>query len=140
MNDIRTFNFFKGGNATFTVTNAEGEHYTFKIRKPSESKPFYASLVDGLGSNGRFNYIGVFNPTKVASKTEVVKLTQKSRFAESSRQVTVLRWALRVIAFNWHLPEGYAIQHVGRCCCCGRRLTDPESINSGVGPECAKRF
>lgn len=28
----------------------------------------------------------------------------------------------------------------GRCSCCGRELTDPESISAGIGPVCAKRF
>ena len=30
------------------------------------------------------------------------------------------------------------IQHIGKCCKCGRPLTDPESIKLGVGPICAK--
>lgn len=28
----------------------------------------------------------------------------------------------------------------GRCCCCGRTLTDPNSIAAGIGPICADRF
>lgn len=28
----------------------------------------------------------------------------------------------------------------GRCCSCGRELTDPESIATGIGPVCAERF
>lgn len=28
----------------------------------------------------------------------------------------------------------------GRCCSCGRDLTDPESIEAGIGPRCAERF
>lgn len=28
----------------------------------------------------------------------------------------------------------------GRCCSCGRDLTDPESIERGIGPVCAQKF
>jgi len=28
----------------------------------------------------------------------------------------------------------------GRCCCCGRELTDPESIANGIGPICAEKW
>ena len=28
----------------------------------------------------------------------------------------------------------------GRCCSCGRELTDPASIDAGIGPICAQRF
>ena len=29
---------------------------------------------------------------------------------------------------------------IGRCGCCGRQLTDPDSIALGIGPECIKRY
>lgn len=28
----------------------------------------------------------------------------------------------------------------GRCCCCGRTLTNPVSIENGIGPICAERY
>lgn len=34
--------------------------------------------------------------------------------------------------------EGYA-SRTGRCARCGKRLTDPESVARGIGPECAKQ-
>jgi hypothetical protein len=34
------------------------------------------------------------------------------------------------------MPDGVVIWHEGRCGRCGRRLTVPESIESGYGPEC----
>ena len=37
------------------------------------------------------------------------------------------------------LPEGYEARHEGRCARCGRALTVPESIDSGFGPECARK-
>lgn len=31
------------------------------------------------------------------------------------------------------------VMHTGRCCACGRELTDPESIRLGIGPQCGGR-
>ena len=31
-------------------------------------------------------------------------------------------------------------QQTGICACCGRELTDPDSIERGIGPVCAERF
>jgi hypothetical protein len=30
--------------------------------------------------------------------------------------------------------------HEGKCCRCGRKLTVPASIASGIGPECATKI
>jgi hypothetical protein len=33
-NDVKHIDFFTAGNATFTVANPQGEHFTFKISRP----------------------------------------------------------------------------------------------------------
>lgn len=48
--------------------------------------------------------------------------------------------ALRKIAEN---PREAAVEHgrrTGRCACCGRTLTDPNSVAAGIGPQCAKKW
>ena len=40
-------------------------------------------------------------------------------------------------------PRGEAVKHgkaSGQCSCCGRRLTDPVSIEMGIGPICADNW
>lgn len=40
-------------------------------------------------------------------------------------------------------PSGFARvtgKRTGRCCCCNRELTDPESIAAGIGPVCAANW
>lgn len=40
-------------------------------------------------------------------------------------------------------PMGQAVMYgraVGRCSCCGRELTDPKSIEMGIGPICAEKW
>ncbi len=48
--------------------------------------------------------------------------------------------ALRALCEN---PSEYARmtgKATGRCCCCGRELTDPKSIEDGIGPICATKW
>jgi hypothetical protein len=134
-NKIKSVDFFKGGNALFTVGNSKGEHYTYKIRQPKgENKPFFVSLLTGPENTNDYTYLGIYNPN-----SHDVILTSKSKFNQESVPVKVIRWAIKIVVANKEFPAGYTIQHEGRCCRCGRTLTTPESIENGIGPECAKR-
>ena len=130
--------FFTGGNATFTVDNGQGVHYTFKIRQPKQRDerpmPFFASLLTGPDNENSYTYMGVMD------LFGNVRLTAKSRYNEDSTPVKVLRWALKHAFGDRQLPAGYQVRHEGRCGCCGRTLTVPASLATGVGPECAKRL
>jgi len=128
--------FFQGGRALFTVANGKGEHYTFKIRQPKgDNKPFFVSLLTGPNNEADYTYLGIYNPN--ANK---VFLTAKSKMNENSTPVKVINWAIGIVASGKTLPNGYSIAHEGKCCRCGRLLTDPTSIELGIGPECRKRF
>lgn len=128
-------NFFIGGNATFTVQNAAGEYYTYKVRQPKADMPHFASLLTGPDNENSFTYLGIVNP-----QTAEVRLTAKSKMNADSKPVKVIAWALRQVWAGKELPQGYQIRHEGKCGCCGRTLTTPESLDRGIGPECAKRF
>ena len=55
---------------------------------------------------------------------------------------TVAAVEARVAEFDAD-PLGAAVKYgklSGRCCSCGRDLTDPASIEAGIGPICQKRF
>jgi len=134
MNTINDIKFFQGGNALFTVGNNKGEHYTFKIRQPKgDNKPFFVSILTGPQNESDYTYLGLYNP-----KTKYVALTTKSKYNQESTPVRVIRWAIKMVDSNKDIPEGYTIQHEGRCCRCGRTLTTPESIQKGIGPGCQK--
>ena len=36
--------------------------------------------------------------------------------------------------------NSFTVHHEGKCGCCGRSLTVPESIKRGIGPECWSRM
>lgn len=129
-------NFVLGGNATFTVQNPEGKHYTFKVRQPKADMPFFMSLLTGPDNTSSFTYLGVLN------QTGRLCLTAKSKLTEDSLPVRVANFAIRCVWGTQKngLPVGYQIRHEGKCGCCGRKLTTPESLDRGIGPECIKRF
>lgn len=128
-------NFSGGGNAIFTVSSISGERYTFKIRRPDESKPFFVGLLAGPDNENSYVYMGLYRP-----ETGEIVLTRASKFKPDSKPVRVVQWAINTVRAGKVFPDGYACQHEGKCCVCGRTLTVPESIESGIGPECAKRF
>ena len=39
-------------------------------------------------------------------------------------------------ADSWYAHQGLKVMSSGRCTICGRKLTEPESIDRGIGPEC----
>lgn len=128
--------FFTGGRAIFTVQNDKDEHYTFKISQPKgENKPYFASLLTGPDNTSSYTYIGIFNPI-----TGTVFLTRNSRYTEETKAVRIIRWAIKKVWNNETLPPGYDIRHEGKCGCCGRKLTTPESLDRGIGPECWSRI
>lgn len=130
------------GNAVFTVHNADGKHYTYRIiRKPGTATylPVYLiSLFGGPDNQTDFYYVGIVDPETLA-----VRLTKKSRFHETTTAYRVAAWALRLIAAGAEPPAGYGINSAGRCGRCGRELTHPDGVDAagyrhGYGPECWK--
>jgi hypothetical protein len=134
-----TMKFVRGGRAIFTVNNASGKHYTFRVKasKPSEKFPkvaYFVQLLTGPNNTADYTYMGML------TDENTVRLTAKSKYKTDSEPVKVFAWALRVLSGEAVLPAGYDIKHEGRCCRCGRVLTVPESIDSGIGPECAQKM
>jgi hypothetical protein len=129
---ITDFNFFFGGRALFTVSSPV-RHFTFKIRtkKDDPSSPFFVSMLVGPDNYSNYQYIGILN-----EETGALVLTRASKFKEDTDAVRAFSWALRQVKNGNALPDGYNIQHEGKCCRCGRRLTDPVSIEMGIGPKC----
>lgn len=138
--------FILGGKAIFTVANPTGEHYTFKVNRkdpdpksdyPDSGVVFFVSLLTGPDNGSDYTYMGMVNPDR---SNLWVRLTRASRYTADSKPVRVINWALGLLSKGQDLPAGYTIHHEGRCGRCGRRLTVPESVESGFGPECGGRL
>jgi len=134
--------FALAGRAIFTVSNPQGERYTFRIDrlaedkcKPGQEPPYFAKFLTGSNNETDYSYLGMLTPQME------LRATAKSpaNAATAHKPFRVLAWALHVLAGRKPLPEGYTMLHEGRCGRCGRTLTVPESIESGLGPECATK-
>ena len=131
-------NFLLAGNATFTVSNPEGAHYTFKVYKSDVSTIttlFFIKVLTGADNENSYTYLGMINPTGCP---DGVRLTKASKYNRDTLLYKVANWSVRKIMNGYKLPEGYKIDHAGSCGRCGRKLTTPSSIKLGLGPVCAE--
>ena len=134
-----TKEFVTAGKAIFTVSNGDkGNWYTYKVtHKPANGQykeSWFVSILSGPDNNSNYTYMGMLDVL-----TGDVRLTRKSTFTDESQPVRVIRWALNNLWTGKAFPAGYDVQHEGRCGRCGRRLTTPQSLEAGIGPECAGR-
>lgn len=129
--DVKAFAL--AGNATLTlVSKKTGTRFTFKIRKPDANKPHFVSLLNGPSNEDDFQFLGsIFNENEYRHGS-------RSRLVFDAPSAVAFRWFWSAMRRDL-LPEQLEVWHEGRCGRCGRKLTVPESIENGLGPECAKR-
>lgn len=136
--------FVLAGNATFTVSNGSGKHFTYRVRQAHDSGFYFLFILtkpDNTDDDG-YTYVGRILP--VAHLKCTLKSTRKSKYPMTNSVWRVGAWALRAIwqhAYQgYELPPGMSIKHIGNCGRCGRMLTTPESLDTGLGPECAAQM
>lgn len=132
--------FLLAGNSTFTVSNPEGKHYTFKVKrtKHKNANGKYKFFISYLTGPDFYTYLGmVVSPHDGYGH---VTLTQASKLNILSLPFKVSNWAVKHIFTEKPLPEGYKVDHAGKCGRCGRKLTTPESIKLGLGPICVREL
>lgn len=127
---MNTRQFVLAGNATFTIKNNDtGNRVTFKVVKPRESAPHFVRVLTGKDNESDYTYLGtIFDGA-------VYKHGRKSRIGKDAMSARVFAWAWPRI-FHGELPANVEVYHENRCGRCGRKLTVPESIESGFGPDC----
>ncbi len=126
-----TKSFVTAGRAIFTVKSITGSYYTYRVTRKDNT--WFVGLLTGPDNTSSYTYMGILD----ADRGEVI-LTKASKFADESLPVRVLRWAIRLVWNDGTLPTGYSLDHAGMCGRCGRTLTVPESIATGLGPECSR--
>lgn len=136
-----TGKFLFAGKSVFTVSNEETkEHFTFKVRARESEWPrgsgkrstSYFLNIKASGGKYPFRYIGILEADGL------VKTTGKSDFQPHEKEYKVGAWAAQTVIAGKMIPVKYHINHAGKCGRCARELTHPESLKSGIGPECAK--
>lgn len=124
------------GKATVTISSRKsGRHYTYKLSKAKDGELFFVSALTGADNESDFTYIGLAFRDRIENG---LKLTAKSRFTPDAPCVKAIDWALKQLAKGGH--EDLVVFHSNACGRCGRKLTTPQSIVTGLGPECASKM
>jgi hypothetical protein len=136
-----TSQFLLAGDATFTIQTPDQGHRTYRITatEPNERYPkpaYFVKLLTGADNTSDYSYVG-----KLDTYTFQVMPTAKSQLSASSYPVRLFNRVMARIACDDHAAfesKGFKVHHEGKCGRCGKKLTTPESIERGFGPECIK--
>jgi hypothetical protein len=158
--DVREFVF--AGNATFTLVSLKtGARFTYKVRVKKEDlarleddrklsavvgEPptffteadvtYFVNLLRGPDNTADFVYMGV-----VRKPGRFFWTAASGKVGRQAPAYKALLWMLDAMTCERDvLSKQLEIWHEGRCGRCGRKLTVPESIAAGIGPECAGRL
>lgn len=114
--------------AIFTLKSKKtGKDYTYKISRKEYKGKWYTHIKCEMGYL-QFKYIGSYFNGKLFKKGEVQKTPTSIAIGFVLDQVEKSH-------FKW-LDTHMELQHEGKCICCGKTLTDAESIERGLGPVC----
>ncbi len=134
LEDIKNFVF--GGNSTITLESGKTQkHFTFKVKaakKDDKTSPYFVSVLSGADNYSSYSYVGV-----ISSDKKEFKLTQKSKVSSDDISYKAFNFFSQLL--KGKINADLNIYHSGKCGRCGRKLTTPESILRGLGPECSKR-
>ena len=132
--------FVTAGNATITLKSLVTEaHLTYKVtqakdKQTGELRDFYfVALLNGPNNETDYAYMGMIN-----GKGEF-HLTRNSKFTEDAKSVKGFRFFWKYLSNDMYPPQ-MEVHHEGRCGRCNRKLTVPESIANGIGPECMSKM
>lgn len=120
--------FVLAGFSIFTVENCKtGGRFTFKVKQRKNEGPHFVAVLTGADNTVDFQFLGtIFDG-------ETYRHGTKSGIGSDAQSA-------KVFDFFWknrdRLPEQIEIYHMGRCGRCGRPLTVPESVRTGLGPKC----
>jgi hypothetical protein len=124
-----------GGKSVFTISRGESERFTFRVKRFGVSENYGLMVLTGSDNNTQYSYFA----TLVKGN---FKWWNDSRniLTQQSPSVLWMKAFLKYVLKSHSLPDGIEFRNEGKCCRCGRRLTVPESIDRGIGPECVKFF
>lgn len=124
------------GNATVTIrSTTTGQRFTYQVTQ-SASRPgdrpgtmpvWFVALLTGPDNERDWTYLGTIF-------ADGFRLTRKSRAGTDAPSVVAFTWWSR----HWE-DARVEVWHEGTCGRCGRTLTVPESIETGLGPVCAEK-
>jgi len=133
--------FILGGNAYFTMKNIEtGGRFTYRVSRPEDKDNapdiWFVKLLTGPDNTNNYQYIGFIKKDDLGLPYFVYG--KKSKIGATAQGVVAFTKVFNGLLRQGKTLANLEIWHEGKCCRCGRKLTVPESIQSGIGPECAR--
>ena len=126
-------NYILGGRGVVTLKSDTGVHHTYSFEM-YDDKPdniWIYTLVD----DNQWIYVGYYS-----KKYENFRLTPKSKYPVDSPIVKGIAYIFKMILNPEFHDDRMHLLHEGICCRCGRPLTNPASIELGIGPYCATQI
>ena len=127
--------FIFSGKALVTITSAKsGTHFTFKF-KEKDGDIFFVNHLWGPNNawDGDWDWTGFVKADGEGNPTSCLLAGKKGNPAQNSFKA--LSWTLAKLN-QGVIPADLTIQHNDACGMCGKALTDPISVATGLGPIC----
>jgi len=127
------------GRAVLTLKSEKtGVHFTFKVSQAIDKETgepqarWFVALLNGPDNTADFQYMGMLDEAGF-------RLTKASKFGPDALSVRAFSYFWKHVAQGQMAPQ-VEVRHEGHCGRCGRTLTVPSSIDTGIGPECLKKM
>lgn len=132
--------FLTAGDAVFTLTSRRtGDRYTYRVARVENMQPrfprYFISVLTGSDNTRDYTYAGMM---RLELDRLVTYQTRGSKIDETAPSWRGFVWLVIAVNTESDISEQAEIDHLDRCGRCGRALTVPESIRTGLGPECAR--
>jgi hypothetical protein len=135
----KALDFITAGKATFTALSVKTQkRFTYKVSAPKgEENPkiLFVSVLTGSDNTTNYSYVGFLRK----ENNWLFNHGKASHLTPEAPSVKAIGFVMGLLVNHLETPN-LELWHEGKCCRCGRTLTVPESIQSGIGPECAKKF
>ena len=142
LTDVRQVKaYVLAGNSTFTLkSKATENHFTFRVQKPKveagqpEPTVRFVQVMTGTDNESSFSYLGT-----IFTADNNYRHGRKSRINETATSAKAFSWFWSNVQVG-NVPEKVEVMRSSNCCRCGKKLTNPLSIETGIGPECSGRI
>jgi hypothetical protein len=127
----------RAGKSTITIKSLKTEaRFTYRLTLSDDGACIFVSVLNGPDNYANYKYIGRISRDIFWAGR---KTPRPDDIAKDAPSVVAFAWTWKQLA-QGHLPGSVEVWHEGRCGRCGRKLTVPESVAAGFGPECAGKI
>lgn len=120
-----------------------------RARGPGQTAPLFVAVLSGPENTHDYRFLGtIFEDSAPGRTTAGMAVAgpmvrrfvhgKKSKIGKDAPSAKAFAWAWPYLAAAT-IPPNAEVWHEGRCGRCGRALTVPESIASGIGPVCEEK-